>query len=287
MFSGKGPQSPAKGVQNQSAVAGSPPAATVGQAALSDHMAAGQLDAAKAQVARLNAQLKANREALERANHEREQLDARLASLEQDKQLLQAGDKQRAADLANLRIQLDKLNAEKAANEVAVLTEENEIRELHKTLAAKAASLEQQQHLVGVGSQVRDLIVARNLHIIDVYDRDGDGNRQKPFGRIFYTEGKSLIFYAYDLTDPRKLNQQISFYAWGESLEGNRPVRRLGIFHNEDANEGRWALSFDDPKVLAKIDSVFVTVEQDKNTITRPNGKKILFAFLGNKANHP
>jgi hypothetical protein len=46
-------------------------------------------------------------------------------------------------------------------------------------------------------------------------------------------------------------------------------------------------LTFDDPRVLAQINSVFVTVEEEKNGITRPKGKKILFAFLGNKANHP
>jgi hypothetical protein len=167
------------------------------------------------------------------------------------------------------------------------MAEENELRSLRRTLLDKETALRQQQHLVDVGGQVRDLVVARSLHIIDVYDRDGDGNKQRAFGRIFYTEGKSLIFYAYDLADPRKVDQQVSFYAWGERLGGGQAVKRLGIFHSEDVNEGRWALTFDDPGVLAQINSVFVTVEEEKKAITRPNGKKILFAFLGNKANHP
>ena len=64
-------------------------------------------------------------------------------------------------------------------------------------------------------------------------------------------------------------------------------MKQLGIFHNEDVNEGRWMLTFDDPRVLAQINSVFVTVEDDKRNVTHPQGKKILFAFLGNKANHP
>ena len=137
------------------------------------------------------------------------------------------------------------------------------------------------------GSDVRDLVVARNLHIIDVHDRDGNGKSQRAFGRIFYTEGKSLIFYAYDLSDPRKLDAKVSFYVWGERLGAEKPIRRLGIFHNDDANDGRWVLTFDDPQVLGQINSVFVTVESSKKAIKEPGGRRVLFAFLGDKPNHP
>ena len=130
-------------------------------------------------------------------------------------------------------------------------------------------------------------MVARNLHIIDVHDRDGDGKSQRAFGRIFYTEGKSLIFYAYDLADPRKLDAKVSFYVWGERLGAEKPIRSLGVFHNDDARDGRWVLTFDDPQVLAQINSVFVTVESSKKAIKEPSGKRVLFAFLGDKPNHP
>jgi len=33
------------------------------------------------------------------------------------------------------------------------------------------------------------LVAARNLHIVDVYDADPSGKRQRAFGRVFYTEG--------------------------------------------------------------------------------------------------
>ena len=134
-----------------------------------------------------------------------------------------------------------------------MITEENELRNMRQMLLDKEAELKQQQHLIEVGEQARDLIVARNLHIIDVYDRDGDGKAQRAFGRIFYTEGKSLIFYAYDLADPRTIDQQVSFYAWGERLGREQPVKRLGIFHSEVINAGRWVLTFDDPNILAQI----------------------------------
>ena len=133
----------------------------------------------------------------------------------------------------------------------------------------------------------RDLVVARNLHIIDVHDRDGNGNNQRAFGRIFYTEGKSLIFYAYDLADPRKVDAKVSFYVWGERLGAEKPISSLGVFHNDDVKDGRWVLTFDDPNVLAQINSVFVTVESSRKTIKEPGGRRVLFAFLGDKPNHP
>ena len=46
---------------------------------------------------------------------------------------------------------------------------------------------------------IRDLIGARDLYIADIYDVAQDGTTNKPFGRIFYTKDKSLVFYGYDL----------------------------------------------------------------------------------------
>jgi hypothetical protein len=41
----------------------------------------------------------------------------------------------------------------------------------------------------------------RNLHIVDVLDVDSKGQDKRSFGRVFYTQEKSLIFYAFDLGD--------------------------------------------------------------------------------------
>ena len=46
-------------------------------------------------------------------------------------------------------------------------------------------------------------------------------------------------------------------------------------------------LTFDDPNILAQINSVFVTVESSRKAVKEPGGKRILFAFLGDKPNHP
>jgi hypothetical protein len=240
-----------------------------------------------AQVNALIAQLKTNHEAIAASQRDNEALQAHIAALEQEKQGLQAKASEHLVTISRLQTDIDKMNSEKAANDVAILAEENELRGLRQTLAQKEIVLEQQQRLLAAGNQARDLVVARNLHIVDVYEADGEGNEERAFGRIFYTEGKSLVFYAYDLPSPRNVDKQIAFYAWGERLGGREPAKRLGIFRNDDVKDGRWILTFDDPRVLAQINSVFVTGEQGRKPVTRPTGKKMLFGFLGNEPNHP
>ena len=214
-------------------------------------------------------------------------LQEELRATQAENSRLKTANTAQTNDLAQLQAEIDKLNSVGNASEIALSADENELRRLRQEVTEKEAAMERQEQLIQAGIQARDLIVARNLHIIDVYDRDANGNKQRAFGRIFYTEGKSLVFYAYDLTTPATVEKEVSFYAWGEKMGNEQPVRRLGIFHNEDIEDGRWVLTFDDPHVLAQINSVFVTVEQKKDAVTRPRGKRILFAFLGSKANHP
>jgi len=56
---------------------------------------------------------------------------------------------------------------------------------------------------------------ARSLYITDVVDVDKNGHTRKPFGRIFYTKGKSLVFYAFDLDQHRGLHNA-AFQLWGQ-----------------------------------------------------------------------
>lgn len=246
-----------------------------------------QLTATLTQMRAMSVTMKAEQDSLQSASREKEFLTSRLAAVENDNASLRASRSVGDARIALLEAGLEKSKSERSANNLALLLQENELHDLRQRVAEQTAAAQQQRELASVGSQVRDLVVARNLHIVDVYDRDGDGKSQRAFGRIFYTEGNSLIFYAYDLADPGKVDAKISFYVWGEKLQADQPVRNLGIFHSDDPVEGRWVLTFDDPHVLAQINSVFVTVETAKKEIKKPNGKRILFAFLGNKANHP
>jgi hypothetical protein len=137
--------------------------------------------------------------------------------------------------------------------------------------------------LLAAGRDIRDLMTARNLHIIDVHDQDAHGE-SRPFGRVFLTEGKRLIFYAYDLDTVKVKNA--SFQAWGQRTDGGKAAVNLGIFYIDDQKQSRWALKVEDPNLLKTIDSVFVTVEPSGGT-KKPSGKKLMYAYLRNPINHP
>jgi TolA-binding protein len=246
-----------------------------------------KLAAAEADVASLEAAIRKQHGELESLGEVKDSLASRLSKEEQENADIRS-DKAKLEDrIAGLETEGERSKSDKNTSDALVALEESELRNLRGKLATQEAALGQQEELAATGSDVRDLVVARNLHIIDVHDRDGDGKSQRAFGRIFYTEGKSLIFYAYDLADPRKVDAKVSFCVWGERLGAEKPISNLGVFHSDDAKDGRWVLTFDDPNVLAQINSVFVTVESSRKAVKEPGGKRILFAFLGAKPNHP
>ncbi len=188
--------------------------------------------------------------------------------------------------LARAQVELDDARARQRALETENGAEKAEVSMLSQQLSARGTTLAHDRELLAEGRDITDLMGARNLHIIDVRDADGKGKNQKSFGRIFYTEGKSLIFYAYDLNQGKENNTHSSFQVWGERLGEPTSVRSLGILFTDSKDQKRWALTVDDPQQLAEIDSVFVTLEPHQGA-RKPNGGKILFAFLGGKANHP
>jgi anti-sigma factor RsiW len=183
--------------------------------------------------------------------------------------------------LADAQSSLEKAKSEKDATEVQFAVQQNEIRDLSEKLRLQSAQLDSDRALFGKNGQ--SILAARNLHIIDVYDADGNGKRRKSFGRLFYEEGKRLVFYAYDLSDASHPGPH--FYAWGADKSDPHFVARLGILHNDGNGEGRWELTFENSGVLSKIDSVFVTAENKE--VTKPKGRRVLFAVLGGAPNHP
>jgi len=247
----------------------------------------GQLASARAELNAVDAKIRVQTSELTSVTKAKDTLNSRVADIERENAGLLADKAQLEARITQLQEEFEKSRSEKNAGDVAMALQDTEIRELRKKVADQTEALGRQQEFAAKAGDVRELVVARNLHIIDVHDRDGDGKSQRASGRIFYTEGKSLIFYAYDLADPRKVDARLSFHVWGERLGAEKPIQSLGIFHTDDVSDGRWVLTFDDPHVLAQIDSVFVTVESSRKTVKEPGGRKILFAFLGDKPNHP
>jgi anti-sigma factor RsiW len=156
-------------------------------------------------------------------------------------------------------------------------------------LTEVSASVEREREMLSAGREIRDIMGARDLHIVDVIDRDGKGRARKAFGRAFYTQGKSLIFYAFDLPAKNTADGKFVYAAWGSNSNNlnSKTARSLGIFYNDDQTQHRWAMKFDDPKLLEEIDTVFVTLEPAGRPFAAPTGKPILEAYFGTPPNHP
>lgn len=181
--------------------------------------------------------------------------------------------------------ELQKLQRERAVYASTFADQQAQIRELMEKLGTQTETLQRERELAAAARDIRELMGARNLHIIDVADVDSRG-AQRPFGRVFYTEGKSLIFYAYDLEKRKKSLEKYSFQAWGQTEAKSGSAQSLGVFVADDQAQNRWVLKYDDPKVLAKIDAVFVTIEP-KGGSERPQGQQLMYAYLRANPNHP
>lgn len=172
------------------------------------------------------------------------------------------------------------------SDEVVATIQQKRLDELTGDLKAKDAVVDRTKQLMSADRDIRDLMGARQLHIVDVFDADSNGKRQRRFGRVFYTEGKSLVFYAFDLTKPGVVEAKESFQAWGAKYGESTEAVSLGMFYLDDKLQRRWTVKVDDPALLSEIDSVFVTAEPSKDG-KKPTGRRFLFAFLKNPANHP
>jgi len=249
---------------------------------------------------------------------EKSQLEGTIAKLKQELSILQR-EKQSVSDelttakdkLAALTVQAkgtserSSVELQDAQNKVAALQSRVEVlserfaesevklgvqRQMSEDLAAKLDTTEEelrrQNDLKSAKLELGDLVATRNLHIVDVYDADSNGKRDRSFGRVFYVEGKSLVFYAYDLETPSQFKANVVFHVWGEKAGVKEVAYSLGILHKDDG-QSRWAMTFDDPRVLVKINSAFVTTEVASKHYNEPHGKKVLFAYWGNQPNHP
>jgi hypothetical protein len=168
----------------------------------------------------------------------------------------------------------------------AAKQQEREIDELQARVAAANVALERERELMAADRDIRDLMGARSLHITDIFDVDDRGRTQRATGRVFYTEGKSLIVYAFDLAKPGLLEARHTFQAWGYRESDRNSARSLGILYMDDKKQNRWVLKFADPEVLRAIDTVFVTMEPSGGS-DKPSGHRLLYAYLNSAPNHP
>ncbi len=181
---------------------------------------------------------------------------------------------------------LDALEQAKTSDALRVTSLENQIHFMSQLLKDKDATIDEQKRFLASDRDIRDLMGARDLYMAEVYDVGGNGKRKKPYGRVFYTKRKSLIFYAYDLDQQPGVKEASTFQAWGLRGPDRNAALNLGVMYIDNATNKRWVLRFDDPEALQKINAVFVTVEPNGGS-PAPRGKQVLFAYLGEEPNHP
>jgi hypothetical protein len=191
------------------------------------------------------------------------------------------------ADLDTKTTALAQARSANSSDGATIAGLEIQVHDLTEKMGTESASLDRERDLLSHGREIRDIIGARNLHIIDVYDTDTGGATQKPFARAFYTEGKSLVYYAYDLPQRKANEGKFSYVAWGESNGNKAAVKKIGILFHDDKAQTRWSLNFSDSQVLREIDSVFITLERSDEDLAQPKGKRLLTAYLGTAPNHP
>lgn len=222
-----------------------------------------------------------------------EQLQARLQSDDQNKTELSRQQSELTQRLAKaeissqtLQAKLESLAQQSVQDAAKAKSSEAKVSELTQLLQDRELAIEQQEQMLAHDRDIRELMGARDLYIAEVYDVGDSGQTKKPYGRVFYTRGKSLIFYAYDLDQQGELKRVNTFQAWGRRGPDRQHAVNLGIFYEDNSIKKRWVMKCDDPRSLGQIDGVFVTVEPNGGS-HKPSDKTLLFAYLKVNPNHP
>jgi len=252
-----------------------------------------QLQAESAEKEQALAKLRAALRALESRSNElmaaSSQSEAQLKEISQQRDELNAKLQATSQAYSNNQTELASLRSERDKAAMRTTFLESKIEELTARNRDQDRRLKDAEQYLTSDRDIRELMGARKLYIADVFDVDGSSRTQKPFGRVFYTQGKSLIFYAFDLDRQPGVMNASTFQVWGqrEAPQGEpASPMNLGILYMDNETNRRWVMRFDDPKQLAEIDAVFVTVEP-RGGSHKPTSKPFLYALLRNQANHP
>ncbi len=241
------------------------------------------------QIEQARSETRGLRDKLFASDHHASELESRLGVVEQRSNGQAQDVAQGRDDLNAARAELSKAQVLASSNQATIDALQYKLADREARLTEVTASLDREREMLSAGREVRDIMGARDLHIVDVIDRDGKGRPRKAFGRAFYTQGKSLIFYAFDLPAKNTADGKFVYAAWGSNSNKltEQVAHSLGIFYNDDQTQHRWAMKFDNAKVLEEIDTVFVTLEPTGRPFSAPTGKPVLEAYFGTPPNHP
>jgi anti-sigma-K factor RskA len=248
-----------------------------------------ELERAREDVAKLQQQLSAAEERDRQSSSSAAILEHQLEADQSERKMISDARDRLSQQLAAEQIEAQSLRANSAVagglvdQQTAQTTAlEAKVHELSAALDEKDRTLALDKDFLDHDREIRDLIAARNLYIADIFDVAQNGKTAKPFGRVFYTKDKSLVFYGYDLDKQAGLKQSVAFQAWGSG--DDKQNVSLGLFYQDGTQ--RWVLRFNDTKTLARLNKVFVTAEPQGGS-TEPTGKQILMAYLQVQPNHP
>jgi hypothetical protein len=186
----------------------------------------------------------------------------------------------------SLEARLSLIGKETSEDTQQALALKGQVNDLHQAIDEKDKQIAEGRELLDRDRDIRNLISARNLYIAEIYDVGQSGDTQKPFGRVFYTKDKSLIFYGYDLDQQPGIKKAGAFQAWGGRGADRQHAVSLGLLYKDDASQKRWVLKSNDAKTISQIDTVFVTIEPEGGS-AKPSGKPLLFTYLRLDPNHP
>jgi sugar-specific transcriptional regulator TrmB len=201
------------------------------------------------------------------------------------------GLKQQLSDASNsldrVNTELNQARQDRQGALLRIASLENDVNRLNASLTVSGTEASTNEKYLAQDRDIRELMGARQLYIADVFDVQHNGEKSKAFGRVFYTKGKSLVFYAFDLEVQPGYREAKAFQAWGRPDTSSAKPISLGIFYMDSESNRRWVLKTDNPDALAQINAVFVTVEP-KGGSAKPTGKPFLEAYLHSlPPNHP
>lgn len=228
----------------------------------------------------------AQKEQERRSAEESASSNARLTDLQKKLNSEEKARSDESSRASALEARVGDLTQQLHERDETVAAQARQLQSREGTIDQQQSRLAEEKELLDHDRDIRELMGARDLYIAEVIDVGKDATTKKSYGRVFFTKGKSLIFYAYDLDRQPGLKNASTFQVWGQRGTDREQALNLGVFYEDSVAKKRWILKFDDPQKLAQIDAVFVTVEPNGGS-SKPSGKPFLYAYLKVNPNHP
>jgi hypothetical protein len=177
----------------------------------------------------------------------------------------------RDTQLAAAADEIRRINQLRAADRATLDTQAARLREAFDQLRIANATLDMERQLAAAGKDILELLLAKQLRVVDVRDTDATGRPTAAFARVFIAENRTVRIFAFDLNEGRSGPSR--FEVWGEGLGGTKTARSLGVLNVDDRTQNRWSATIHHANVT-ELSSVFVTASGGAD------GPRLLYAFL-------